>query len=51
MIRNDAAILQHFVEAWSKSGAVLTLEIASTVALTGNTDYLHILTQVEAVLI
>lgn len=35
----------------SKSGAVLTLEIASTVALTGNTDYLHILTQVEAKLI
>lgn len=35
----------------SKSGAVLTLEIASTVALTGNTDYLHILTQVEAILI
>jgi hypothetical protein len=35
----------------SKSGAVLTLEIASTVALTGNTDYLHILTQVEAKLV
>ena len=35
----------------SKSGAVLTLEIASTVALTGDTDYLHILTQVEAILI
>ncbi|AJP62053.1 hypothetical protein [ANMV-1 virus] len=35
----------------SKSGAVLTLEIASTVALTGDTDYLHILTQVEAVII
>lgn len=35
----------------SISGAVLTLEIASTVALTGNTDYLHILTQVEAKLI
>ena len=35
----------------SKSGAVLTLEIASTVVLTGVTDYLHILTQVEAKLI
>jgi hypothetical protein len=35
----------------SKSGAVLTLEIASTVALIGDTDYLHILTQVEAILI
>jgi hypothetical protein len=35
----------------SKSGAVLTLEIASTVALTGDTDYIHILTQVEAELI
>ena len=35
----------------SISGAVLTLEIPSTVALTGNTDYLHILTQVEAKLI
>ena len=35
----------------SKSGAVLTLEIASTVALTGDTDYIHILTQVEAILI
>ena len=35
----------------SKSGAILTLEIASTVALLGGTDYLHILTQVEAKLI
>ena len=35
----------------SISGAVLTLVIASTVALTGDTDYLHILTQVEAKLI
>lgn len=35
----------------SKSGADLTLEIASTVALTGDTDYIHILTQVEAMLI
>ena len=35
----------------SISGAVLTLQLASTVALTGNTDYLHILTQVEAKLI
>ena len=35
----------------SISGAVLTLAIASTVALTGTTDYLHILTQVEAKLI
>ncbi len=35
----------------SISGADLTLEIASTVALTGDTDYLHILTQVEAKLI
>jgi len=33
------------------SGSVLTLAIASTVALTGTTDYLHILTQVEAKLI
>ena len=33
------------------SGAVLTLAIASTVALTGTTDYVHILTQVEAKLI
>ncbi|MEA1957596.1 MAG: hypothetical protein U9N01_04495 [Euryarchaeota archaeon] len=35
----------------SISGADLTLEAASTVALTGDTDYLHILTQVEAILI
>jgi hypothetical protein len=35
----------------SKSGAVLTLEIASTVALTGGTDYIHILTQVGVELI
>ena len=35
----------------SISGAVLTLAIPSTVALTGTTDYLHILTQVEAKLI
>ena len=33
------------------SGADLTLAIPSTVALTGDTDYLHILTQVEAILI
>lgn len=35
----------------SKSGAVLTLEIPSTVALTSGTDYLHILTQVEVKLV
>lgn len=35
----------------AKSGAVLTLALASTVALTGATDYIHILTQAEVILI
>jgi len=45
----DGNVMINRVE--SISGAVLTLAIASTVALTGDTDYLHILTQVEAKLI
>lgn len=45
----DGAVMINRVTAIN--GAVLTLALASTVALTGTTDYIHILTQVEAVFV